>query len=334
MYRVGLIGCGKIGSEFADDPRVQGIYSHAEAYTVCPATTLVAICDNDSEKLKRCSERWRVTARYSDPRQMLAKQRPDIVSICTPDSTHADLIRLAIETPGVRAILTEKPLALGLKDAHNIVQSAAERGIVLAVNYSRRYMDSHIRLRDLLHSGTIGTIQTVGGYYTKGTRHNGTHWFDLLRYLVGEVTEVWGFDARQEGGDDPTLDAFLKLACGASAHLHGCDAASFSVFEMDVIGTCGRVRVIESGHTLEVYQVVDSPLCTGYRDLALQSRLEGGLGDLLLHAVEDLVRCLKDGGTPRCSGTDGIRALEIALAACESARLGCPVTLRQSLCVD
>lgn len=326
-YRAALIGCGRIGSEFADDPRVQGIYSHAGAYAACSATTLVAVCDRDPDKVERCGERWGVSARYRDPHRLLEEQRPEIVSICTPDPSHHSLINAAITTPGVRAVLAEKPLALNMRGGREVVDLAERLGVVLAVNYSRRYADSHQRLRDFLHAGGIGTVQTVGGYYTKGTLHNGTHWFDLARFLVGEVVRVWGFDARGEIGEDPTLDTTLEFANEASGHLHGCDAAAFSLFEMDIIGTLGRVRVIDGGHRIETYTVVDSPHYTGYRTLMLHHQAEEGLADVLLHVVEDVVRCLEEGGRPRCSGADGLAALMIALAVRDSARSGRPVTL-------
>jgi predicted dehydrogenase len=330
IYRAALVGCGKIGSELADDARVRGIYSHAGAYAACPEIKLAAVCDSDPVKLQRCSERWHVPACYCDPMKMLAEQRPDIVSICTPDATHADLTRAALETPGVRAVLAEKPLATELQAARELVHLAAKRKVVLAVNYSRRYAQSHQKLRELLRSGAIGEIQTVGGYYTKGTLHNGTHWFDLARYLVGEVTRAWGADVRQERGDDPTLDAFLGFASGASAHLQGCDDSSFGIFEMDLIGTRGRVRLVESGHVVETYRVEDSPYCTGYRTLACSQRVAGGLQDVLLHAVEDVVHCLEEGCQPRCAGADGVAALEIAFAVRESARSGQIVTWQQN----
>jgi predicted dehydrogenase len=330
MYRATLIGCGKIGSEFADDPCVAGIYSHAGAYVACPHTTLVAVCDRDPEKLERCGERWNVTTRYLDAHQMLAEQQPEIVSICTPDSTHYDLICAAIATSSVRAILAEKPLSLDLREAQEIVRLASKRNLVLLVNYSRRYSQGHNRLREFIKSGSIGEIQTVGGYYTKGILHNGTHWLDLARFLVGEVTRVWGHDVRKEGGDDPTLDAFLEFDNGANAYLHGCDAGAFTLFEMDLVGKDGRVRIVESGHAFEIYEVGHSPHYRGYRTLVQKEKLLDGLQNVLLNAVEELVRCLDEGGQPSCSGVEGIEALRIALAVRESARTGQMLSMRQS----
>jgi predicted dehydrogenase len=322
VYRAALIGCGKIGSEFSDDPLVKGIYSHAAAYTACSSTKLVAVCDTDPIKLDRCLRRWGVEAGYDSPGQLFIEQQPEIISICTPDNTHYEIIRAAILTPGIRAVLAEKPLALTLNEAAEITTLSEEHGVLLAVNYTRRYVQSHIRLREFIHAGGIGQIQTLGGYYTKGVMHNGTHWFDLARFLAGEVVAGLGINVRKDYSLDPTLDAFLEFSCGASAFLHGCDASRFTLFEMDLIGARGRVRIIESGHSFEIYQVVDSPYYTGYKALGRDDVLTGGLEDALLNAVEDLVDCLDKGGSPRCTGRDALIDLKIARAIIESSETG------------
>ena len=110
-FRAAVIGCGKIGSVFADDPLLAGdVYTHAEAYVRSPATELVAVCDRDADVAQRCGERWNV-ASFTDVAETLYSADPDIVSICTPDETHYAIARLAIEAQSVRAILCEKPLA-------------------------------------------------------------------------------------------------------------------------------------------------------------------------------------------------------------------------------
>jgi len=318
-YRAALIGCGKIGSEFADDPRVEGIYSHAGAYDACSKTTLVAVCDTDLERSNRCGDRWGVAARYSDPKQLLREQQPDIVSICTPDQTHNSLLRVVLESPGVRAVLAEKPLALSVDEAADLVEQARRRGVILAVNYVRRYASSHVKLREFLASRGIGDIQSVSGAYTKGIFHNGTHWFDLARYLVGEIVEVRGIHNRATPSEDPTLDACLKFESGARGYLHGCDAACFTILEMDLLGTLGRVRIVDSGHRIEFYDVRESPYYSGYLNLSSREDLAGGFHNVLLNAVEDLVESLEQKRSPRCSGEDGLAALKIATATHDTA---------------
>lgn len=329
VYRAAVIGCGKIGSEFdAELGRgCAGIQTHAAAYTACKQTHLVAVCDADPSKLERCAEHWRVKGRYRSALQLLEEERPEIVSVCTPDVTHHELICAVLQTEGIRAVLAEKPLALTLGDAQELVALAERRGVVLAVNFSRRYSPSHVSLGDFLRAGGIGPIRLLTGLYTKGTIHNGTHWFDLARFLVGEVVRVAGHDRLHEIGDDPTLDARLEFQSGAIAELHACAAGDFTVFEMDLIGRDGRVRVVESGHVMEFFEVSEGIPFVGYRSLVQKKHLEDRLDQLLLHAVEDVVGCLEQARSPRCSGSDGIAALRIALAVGAAARSGGTVSL-------
>lgn len=328
--RAALIGCGNIASRLSSDAGTVGVYTHAEAYKTCAETELVALCDLDDAALQECGERWQVAARYRDARQLLDEMRPEIVSICTPDATHYELALLALGAPGVRGVLIEKPLALDLAEARELAALAAERKMTVAVNHSRRYAASHQALREDLRTGRLGRIQSVGGIYTKGVLHNGTHWFDLLRFLAGEIVSARGFRRAGDAADDPTLDAVLELESGASAQLHGCDADCFSIFEMDIIGSAGRVRVVDFGHTFERFETAEDPRYAGYRSLRRVDSDDAGMRDTTLHAVRDLAACVSGGGTPRCSIDDAIRALEIAIAVKESAQTGVPVRFSKS----
>src|SRR5882762_6550938 len=116
MYRAAVIGCGRIGSELADDPRIHAVYNHAQAYSVCRDTELAAVCDINPEKAARCAERWNVKHFYSDVDRLLSEQALDIVSICTPNETHSDILEKALNGIPLRGILAEKPLALETSD--------------------------------------------------------------------------------------------------------------------------------------------------------------------------------------------------------------------------
>ncbi len=314
VFRAAIIGCGKIGSEFADDPLIKDIYTHAGAYVQCPDTDLVAVCDKEKEKSELCKDRWHVSNCYTDYERMISESQPDIVSVCTTDHTHFDIIRTILKSSSVKAIFAEKPLALNIHDAENLVNLAEKKGVVLAVNYSRRYAEKFYELKNDLHSNTFGDIQTINGYYSKGTLHNGTHWFDLARFLLGDFFRVKGFYNQKEKNDDPTFDTYVELKNGASGFLHACDGTKFSIFEMDILGSNGRVCIKDSGHIIEIYCVTDSPFYSGYKSLHLTDTYTGVMKDTLLHAVEDIVQCLKTGQNPRCSGLDGVAALKIAQA--------------------
>ena len=323
-YRVALIGCGKIGSGFADDPLMKGnVYTHADAYTRCPDTELVAVCDSDPSRLARCGERWSIAARYTSAVALIETEMPDIVSVCTPDATHYEVVRTLLTSQHhVKAVLCEKPLATSPEQAQELIRLADERGVVLAVDYTRRYANNLRALQMFLAAGNLGTIQAVGGWYTKGTLHNGSHWFDLLRFLVGEVDWVMGMNALCEPGSDPTLDVILGLRNGALATLRACDARRFTVFEMDIVGTLGRVQLLEFCYRIDLAYSAPSSRYSGYFELLPVFHDFGDRSDPLLHAVEDLVAALQNGCLPACSGKDGLAAVQIGWAAHESAKTG------------
>lgn len=218
----------------------------------------------------------------------------------------------------------EKPLSLDVREARQLVELANSRGVVLAVNYCRRYSAGHRRIRDLIQAEALGPIQRIAGYYTKGLFHNGTHWIDLARWLFGEIESVHGHCLRGWDGSDGQADAVLRFRTGAVGFLMGLDAEAFSLFEMDIVGTRQRVRVTDSGYRLECFEVGESPYFTGYRTLLKSWDADGDMEDTLLHAVADLVWSLRENRTPECSGADGLAALEVAAAVVESARASGP----------
>lgn len=323
-FRSALIGCGKIGSEFAGDPLMKGdVFTHAEAYTRCPDTELVAVCDSDPSRLARCGERWDIAARYTSVVDLTETERPDIASVCTPDATHYEVVRQVLTGVHVpRGVLCEKPLANAPDQARELVKLARQKGVVLAVAYMRRFADNIRALKSFLSEGKLGEIQAVNGWYTKGTLHNASHWFDLLRFLVGEVSWVQGMDALKEAGADPTLDILLGLENGALASLRAVNAQRYTVFEMDILGSLGRVQLVDSCFRINLSLTAPSPRYSGYIELAPAPSDFGERRNLMLHAVEDLAHCVLTGKRPVCSGEDGVAASRIGWAARESAQTG------------
>jgi predicted dehydrogenase len=281
-----------------------GVMTHCGAYVAHPRTELVAVAD--PERAEAAGARWNARP-YADPHALLAAEQPEIVSVATPDHTHAELVAACLRVPSVKAVLAEKPLATALGEARALVGAAERR--VLAVNYTRRFVPAFQEL-----AGELGEIQHVSGVYVKGLKHNGTHWLDLLRLLAGEPTVVRGWDRLHEGGDDPSLDAELTLANGAGVRLAALDTTRFTAFEMDLVLSDGRVRILEGGHVIERYRADADVRNPGYRVLVEERRETGTLRDGVLHAVADVVRCVDTGGVPACSGQEAVRAVVLAEA--------------------
>jgi predicted dehydrogenase len=316
--RAAVIGCGQIGSTLSDDPRTKGVCSHSEAYSVCEYTELVSVCDRDLERARLCGQKWQVGSSYNDPQEMLSREQPDIISICTPDATHYTMAKLALSSKGLRALFMEKPLAMTLEQCHEIVSEAQEGGVLLAVNYLRRHVPGFIELAQWLGEGGLGSVQSVTGAYTKGIFHNGTHVLDLLRMLLGEVKTVQGFAKSDNSGKDPELDVMLTLESGAHGFIHCCDAEAFRIGELDIIGQKGRALVNLPLQKTFISLPKEDHFYSGYLRLESAWEIDQGVENAILWAVKDIVDCLRTGKTPRCSGVDGVAAFAIAQAAVDS----------------
>ncbi len=331
-YSAALVGCGKIGTEFADDTLMRGdVFSHAEAYNVCPDTDLVAVVDTDKAKLDACGERWNVSSRFRSISDLMSHTHPDIVSLATPTNTHFGLLLQLLSGDNFpKAILCEKPIASRLYESQRVVSLARERGVLLVVMHMRRYAKNIQKLKKFLAEGGIGELRGVSGWLTKGTVHNGTHWFDLLRYLVGEVECVSALDVMKEGGDDPTLDVTMRMQNGMLATMRAAEVANFTICEMDIMGSKGRAQIVDSSYRVDISLAMPSPRYRGYVELVQSAMPMGDRKDVMLHAVNDIVRCLNTGGRPLSSGEDGVEALRIGRAAHEAARRGEPIYLHQN----
>ena len=305
-----------MGSTYADYPSLGIVYSHAHAYAMCDATRLGSLCDLDEEMLLRCGKRWRVQSLYADPLSLMSAEKPEIVSVCTPTDTHCDVAMSVLAHAGLRAVLMEKPLAITLEDAKRIVQFARERNVVLAVNHSRRYATNHRRVRDLIQAREIGTVLSVSGAYSGGVLHTGTHWFDLARFMVGEIAGVSGELLDEKHLADPTVSVHLDFQCGATGFLRACDGLRGPVFEMDILASEGRIRLLDGGRTIEVYRS-GSP---GHdKEMRLDRTDTEGFGNVTLNAVQDLVKCIGQDRRPICTGEDGYEAVRCALMARDTA---------------
>ncbi len=314
-----VVGCGFIGAG-AIVPG-SGIQSHAAAWSHHPGVRLAGLVDSHAGRLADAVSRWRAPG-FDSLDRMLEAVRPEIVSVATPDDSHAAVLDRVLDTTSVRAILAEKPLALDLDQARRLVAKARGRGVVLAVNYVRRFAPSHRQLERWLSSRPLGRIELVRGSYVRGIKHNGTHWLDLVRFLVGEIADVRGTGAVEPGAADATIDVELTFVNGARGQLHGLAAVPYSLFELDLVGERGRVRVIDAGQRIETFTATPSRRFPGFRELVPAVGPTGGLADLLMHAATDLVEALATGRDPAATGDDAVIALELASRALEEARAG------------
>jgi len=161
-YRVGLIGAGRIGCEFDD--------CHARAYKRNPKTDLVAIFDKKFDKAVSACSKWEVPVAGDEIN--IAELGLNIISICTPPQTHFDILQeVLLADSRIKAIYCEKPIAIDLNEAKEMVKMCRDRKVILQVNHQRRF----------------GTPMFT---FSRGIFNTGTHMVDLLRQYFGEVKSI------------------------------------------------------------------------------------------------------------------------------------------------
>ncbi len=329
-YRAGVIGLGRMGSTF-DDEITQGgsiflPYCHGPTYHAAPNVELAAGTDLHAEQAAIFGERWGLSSEhiYSDYREMLEKENLDIVSVCTTARVRATIVQ-DIARSSVKAIWAEKPIALSLAEADAMVDTCRAEGVALAINCARRWNPFFSEARKLIDEGEIGDVLQVTVYAQCGLSHNGSHAIDVLRYMAGGNVE-WVFgemesDEAAAGETDLQGNGYLVFDNGVRAYLRStsCGAAPW---EVDVIGTTGRIRSVNNAETFELIRMVPG----GRRGRGVPAQCPfpipvrmQGMG---LTIVEDLINAIENGTSPKCSGEDGRAALEVAVALRESHRRG------------
>ncbi len=321
-YRAGIVGCGRIGCTFDDEPGRGSVSTHAGAYTRTPGVDLVALADIDERRLRHCADKFRVPGRYLGYAEMLGEEKLDVVSVCTWNDTHLEVVRAAVEN-GVRGVFCEKPIADSLDRADEIIRLCVEGSVTLLINHQRRFDPMYQEVAALLKSGGLGLVQQVTCYYTAGVANTGSHLFDLLRFYLGDALWVQGSYSQNPSPNpqDPNIDGWVGFENGTVAALQACDSDAYMIFESTFLGTEGRLR-LTSGDTVEFEEVGESPRFPGYKELAPAGPPvnSGGPHEFMLSGVAHLVDCMETGRPPACSGADGRAALEIVCALHESAK--------------
>ena len=114
-------------------------YSHAAGHTASEHIDLIAVSDVLPEKVKVIQERYNVPEGYTDYREMIRKEKPDIVSIATRPATHAEITVFAAEN-GVKGIYCEKPLCCSMEEADAMLEACEKHGVKFNYGTQRRYM--------------------------------------------------------------------------------------------------------------------------------------------------------------------------------------------------
>ncbi|MDE2994982.1 MAG: Gfo/Idh/MocA family oxidoreductase [Chloroflexota bacterium] len=332
QYRAAVIGLGRMGSTFDDEKSAWDRAPRPHAHTPCyraAGVEVVAGADPHEGQREAYRRKWGIESLYADYREMLEREEPDILSICTTAKPRARILLDAVEVGaprGLKAIWAEKPIAISLAEADEMVAACQRAGIALAIGCSRAWSPMYNRMRELIDEGELGDLLQVIGFGQAGVSHNGSHLLTTVNRLArGRVQWVFGHmesDEAAAGDVDLQGNGYLHYDNGVQGFVRmtACGGANW---EIEVIGTQGVLRAIADAQQVQFYKTVESSL-EGRRAEPAQHifPLPAASHSSNTRTVLDLITCIETGKEPNCSGDDGRHALEVAIAMRESHRRG------------
>jgi predicted dehydrogenase len=334
VYKVGIIGCGRIASEFEDETWRQHPCTHAGTYSATPQTKMVSASDINKAKLEKFSKKWGVNRLYTDYREMLSREELDIVSVCTHVETHCQITVDAARS-GVKAIFCEKPMATSIPEAKKMVKVCEKYGAHLTVNHTRRWDMNYLQVRKMLLKKELGEIEKINGRYTSGLFVIGTHMIDLLSYFCGDVVKVVGVEEDTTSVDslwysenyspaDPPVSGVLWFKNGAIGHLLATCKTQYPLFDIDIFTAGGQIFTREEDsikYLIEAYKFKDGKA----PGMHLIKKATSRRNNLMISAVKDVVSSLRENRPTISTGKDALQTTMVLDALSKSSKSNKPV---------
>jgi predicted dehydrogenase len=311
-FNVVIIGAGNIGALY-DLPDSNGVLTHAHAFREHKGFNLLGFVDTDIEKATQARSRWGGQI-YSSIDDAYGKAAIDIACICVPDRAHYGTLQ-KLHRHSQKLVFTEKPLAINLHEAQEIVALYGEGKISVAVNYSRRYVPEFDEIRKQIIEGSYGKFLHGVGYYGKGLLHNGSHLVDLLCFFFGkdihDVIPIGSVDDYYP--DDKSVSGVIRFRDSSYFVLQCVDCNHYTVFEVDLLFEKKRIRITDLGAAIEEYDILENQVYPGYRNIVKVKHSNTSLDKALYYSADNIYLHLTQGEPLKCTMQDGYRTLEVCM---------------------
>lgn len=329
VHRVACISAARMASWFDDIQRDRAQKDADRSLewvpgaiaSVCEASDraeLVAVCDLKPELLTQFSARWPGPAVYTDWREMVERERPDVVAIVTSyGSTHGDLAAAVAETGLVKGIYCEKPIAASMSQADCVVAACARHNVVYTCahvfRWNARYQQAIAWIRD----GAIGEVRSASVTAMSTLLHSGTHQIDALNGLAGDANSEWAMGIvdippdllqNQWPRPDPVGGGFAQLTNGVHLLM---DSRSPGPRTFQVNGTLGKILLVNDLRQVQLWRRGSDPADRDLEPYPLLSPTQEK--SYALTQMEELFDVLERGGATSCNELRASRALEVAL---------------------
>lgn len=338
--KVGIIGCGEIA------------VSHARSIAEAHNARIIMTMDVKKEVAKDLADRYQASF-TTDLDELLSNPEVDAVYIATPHHLHAPIAIKSAEAG--KHVMVEKPIAVNLKQARDMIEAARKNGVLLSVCFVMRYRPDVLKAKELLEDGVIGDVIALkmsamgdkpasywhGGYSgrvktdwrTKKDQSGGgilimnaVHNIDVMRFITGlEAVRVY---AEQDTFVTPVevedwINVIIRYDNGAIGSIDASSCAKGREgFGDRIFGKEGQIAL---GSPLRLYTTLpDEGFEPGrWNEIHLPQ-----IGNPRTLYVEKFAEAVLSGADePPVTGEDGLKALQVIIAAYESGEKHQPVTI-------
>jgi predicted dehydrogenase len=356
-YRVAIIGTGRMGGLIDDeigDGSFSKPYGHFGAYQAIEQTEVVAVANRGAERLKRFADRFGIPAEktYLDYREMIEREKPDIVSVTTPTFARADPIVFAAEH-GVRGIYAEKGLAASLADSDRIADAVRRHNVAFNWGAMRRHHSGYLQLREAIARGEIGTPKQAAMYFFTDLITHHPHTLDTVSLLLGDPVPEWvegrlvePEDSLGKGRKLPAWDPDGKRFVPAGGEVYaspypafyrvgyqGGVEASFVPYgrlDVDVVGTEGRAYAWDNSQLFRTWRPGKSGRGSVVESAASEQTFTPQGESPTVCTIRDIIRELETGERTRGNIDVTMQSVEVQFGLVDShlrggARVALPI---------
>ncbi len=310
MKNAAIIGVGAMGLR------------HLIAYKNIPEINIVAVCDINQESLNKIKKENPKINIYTNFKNMLEKEKIDIVSVATLGPTHAEIV-IELANNKIPYILCEKPMATSVKDAEQMIQVCKTNNSKIAINHVKRFMPSYLKVKELIQQNKIGKISSILAFQGGGRLGSmGTHMIDLFNFLYGKTPKsIAGKIDKNYTGDHKKRDVvdpggFLTLDYGEGQKAHLDVSENLGIPGLVIIvGSVGRMIVDEKkGIRVESRSEEDFEKRLGEYNLPLSNIEDYKTPREFVETITErhIKKLLSD--EDYCTAEEGLRAVEVILA--------------------
>ena len=328
--KIGVIGCGSIAR-----------YRHLPEYAANKDVEIIAVCDIVENRVRETAEMYNATA-YTNYEELLADSNIEAISVCLPNHLHAP-VSIAASNAG-KHVLCEKPMATSYEEGNQMIAAASNQNKKLMIGHNQRFVPSHEKARQLIANGELGKIysfRTAFGHpgpeawsidgraswffkkeeaFIGAMGDLGVHKTDLLRYLLGEeFVEVAGFvetNAKEDTDIDDNAVCILKSKSGIIGTLAASWAYTAQSDNSTIIYGEKAILRLEDDPKYSLIVHYTNGEVVKYELGAIQTNEEGG--QHTSHVIDHFVSAIVNDTEVPVPGEDGLKSLEVVLAALKS----------------